>query len=374
MKLLYIINDLEYFISHRLDIAVAAKECGFSVYVFYGMRRRGDISKLHKLDIATKQYYLNRKNVNIFSEIFTFVSLLIFIIKLRPKLIHAISVKSYLYGGIISRLLRINTVFAISGLGNIGFLTKKNSMLKRILLRPVFKLALNGKRSKIIVQNQSDKNFLISWLNLLPENIVRTNGSGVNLQSIVVADHFNEVPVITLAARLIREKGISEFVQAAKTFKKLNIDANFWIIGERDEGSPHSITTVELKEWSKEANITFWGYRADVIHLYQKSDIVCLPSYYAEGMPKSLLEAAACGRAIVTTDIPGCADTVIPDKTGILVSPKNNDELVAALQYLAFNPTKCREFGKLSRLFAEERFNIDDVISLHLTIYHDVVL
>ena len=186
-----------------------------------------------------------------------------------------------------------------------------------------------------------------------------TNGSGVKVEDIKVNKDGNKTPIISLAARLIRDKGIYEFIQVARAFNTKQVKAHFWVIGEIDNGNPHSISEEELEEWAEESNVKFLGYRSDVINLYSRSSIVCLPSYYGEGMPKALLEAAACGRPIVTTDLPGCRDTIISGKTGFLVPPKDIKELERVLTLLVQDKRLRYKFGQAARIYAQEHLILE---------------
>ena len=302
-----------------------------------------------------------------------FLNLFWLIFLLRPNILHLISIKPYLYGGIIARLLRIDgVVSSVSGLGNGLSLNLTKKFTIRFFLKPLLKYALSKKRSFIIVQNLSDRKFLIDWLDIKAKKIVMTNGSGVKVEDIKVNKDGNTTPIISLAARLIRDKGIYEFIQVARAFKTKQVNALFWVIGEVDYGNPGSISEEELDEWAKESNVKFLGYRNDVISLYSQSSIVCLPSYYGEGMPKALLEAAACGRPIVTTDLPGCRDTIISGKTGLLVPPKDIKELERALTFLVKNKRLRYKFGQAARIYAQEHFDINTVVEKHLDIYQSL--
>ena len=374
-KLLYLVNDLEYFLSHRFDIALAAQQNGYDVYVYYGTLRRGEPDRLINHNIKVKSFFINRRKKNLFLDFLTFSNLFLIILLLRPNIIHLISIKPYLYGGIIARLLGITgVVSSVSGLGNALSAKTTKKFTTRFFLKHVFAYAFNNKNQFIIVQNESDQQFLLKWLQINPEKIVMTNGSGVKIDNILVSAEAGKTPIISLAARLIYDKGIFEFVEVARAFTQRKIKANFWIIGEVDHGNPMSISEKDLREWAREPNVTFLGYQEDVISLYLKSSIVCLPSYYGEGMPKSLLEAAACGRPIVTTDLPGCKDTIISGTTGLLVPPRDASELGRVLELLVLNPDTRRQYGEAARLHAEKHFNIKKVIDTHLNIYQKLCL
>ena len=169
------------------------------------------------------------------------------------------------------------------------------------------------------------------------------------------------------------EKGILEYIEAAKILFSKEIKANFIIAGEIYPDNPTSLKEKEIVELSKLSNVSFIGFVENINQLYQNSDIVCLPSYYGEGVPKSLIEAAACARAVITTDHPGCRDAIIPNITGLLVPIKNPIKLAEAIQFLIENPIKRIEMGKAGRKFAEQEFCINKIVEEHIKIYEKLL-
>ena len=179
-------------------------------------------------------------------------------------------------------------------------------------------------------------------------------------------------PIITFIARLIHHKGILEFVSAAKHLNKIGIHARFWIVGEIDPENPSSLKKKDIDELKKNKFLEFKGYQKNMIKIYSKSNIICLPSY-REGMSLTLLEASAAGRAIVTTNVPGCRDAIIPYKTGLLVPAKNAKVLANSLKYLIKNDDIRMKMGRKGRIFAKKNFDIKKIVVNHLIIYKDLL-
>ena len=266
-----------------------------------------------------------------------------------------------------------SVVSAISGLGSM-FIDEsfKNNFL-RILFYPLYKFAFNHSNQFIVIQNYDDAKLLQNWGVLNFNKIRFVNGSGVNLKKFSMIKELNtKLPIVCFAARLLRDKGIYEFVSAAEILNKLGISARFIVAGDIDLKNPTSLNLEEFKNLKENKNIEMIGYHKDISKLFEQSNIICLPSY-REGFPKSLIEAAAAGRAVITTDVPGCRDAIVPNKTGILVPPKNSKKLANAIQYLIENPTLRFSMGKAGRELAEKEFQIESIIQSHLDIYDDLL-
>jgi glycosyltransferase involved in cell wall biosynthesis len=171
-------------------------------------------------------------------------------------------------------------------------------------------------------------------------------------------------------ARLLLDKGVIEFCEAAKILKDKYASIEFVLVGDLDPGNPNSMSSYELANYTSDGYVTHFGYRTDIPHVISASNFMVLPSY-REGLPKSLIEAAACGRAVITTDVPGCRDAILPNVTGLLVPAKNVSLLVSAIEQFILSPHKVSEMGKQGRIFAESIFSINDVIASHFEIYEN---
>jgi len=372
-KIVIIVNDLNFFISHRLPIAEALLHKGFKVSIGYGHLGEVDIQQLEQKGFSLSFIPLHRGSINLFKEIKTFFFIWKFIAKEKPILAHFVTIKPYLYGGIVSRIKGVKCVVsAVSGLGSLFINNKLKIKFLRFILFILFKIALKHNNQKVIFHNQEDLRYLVSWgvLNKKKANIIK--GSGVKLKDFTNLDEPKGTPVICFAARLLRDKGIYEYFLAAKLLKQRGIKAEFLIVGDLDTKNPSGLNKSELNNLKNEKIVKILGYEKDIPKLYARSNIICLPSY-REGLPKSLIEAAAASRAVVTTDVPGCRDAIIPNRTGILVPVRDYQKLADALQWLIENPKERKSMGKEGRKFAEKEFPIETIVQKHIDIYQELI-
>ena len=377
-KLLFIVNNLDYFLSHRLAVGASARHAGYDVFVAAPQATPEALEKLQEAGLAFYPLPLSRKGTNPLAELVLLAAIIRLVRDVRPSIMHCVTVKAYLYGGVAARICRVpGLVSAVAGLGILfgDTVDRKRRVAIRVLrgfLFPLYKYAFGHKNQCVIVQNDDDRRVLESWGVLPAGKAVLIRGAGVAIADYPCLPEPDGTPVISLAARLLRDKGVYDFVQAAYIVKARGIDADFRLIGAPDPGNPHSVTDAEIDRWRVEGVISALGFRTDIAALYAGSHIICLPSYYREGLPKALIEGAACGRAVVTTDHPGCRDAILPGKTGMLVPPRNPAALADALCHLIEHPDIRQKMGREGRRFAEENFAIEHVISEHLRIYHDL--
>lgn len=316
---------------------------------------------------------MKRGSINLFNEIKTLYHIWNFFNIEKPKIVHLVTIKPYLYGGIISRIANIPCLLtAVSGLGTVFIGKNLKSKLLRKFLYPIYKFAFNHSNQTVVMQNKDDLNILVDWGILNKSKVRIIKGSGVNLNNFTNFNEKEGTPVVCLASRLLHDKGIYEFVNAAKILKERGINAKFKLAGNLDVGNPSSINQQELNKIKNDGYVEILGYQNDIVSLYENSHIICLPSY-REGLPKGLIEAAAASRAIVTTDVPGCRDSIIPDKTGLLVPVKNPDKLADAIEFLIENPQTRIAMGKAGRAFAEKEFSIEKVVQAHIDIYMNLL-
>lgn len=371
-KVLFVVNTLEFFLSHRFPLAIAAKQAGYEVHI--AAANHDKTEELLTYDFKYHILPFARSGQNPIYEVNTIIKLFSLFQCIKPDLVHLITIKPVLYGGIVSRLTNINAVVsAISGLGtvfidNSGFMAK----VRRNFVTMLYVFAFRHKNMAVIFQNPDDRDKL---LNLGAVNLVQTRmirGSGVNLANYSYSSEPGGKPVVVMAARLLRDKGVFEFVEAARLLKIRGLDIEMRLIGSPDPGNPTSITIQKLDEWVNDGYINLLGYREDIAKQYSAANIVCLPSY-REGLPKSLVEAAACGRAVVTTDVPGCRDAIIANVTGILIPVKDAHALADAIQKLVEHPDLRLMMGAEGRKLAEEHFCIENIVGQHMKIYEDVL-
>ena len=372
-KISIIINDLSFFYSHRLPIAEELIKKGFEVCIGYGVLGRTDKYFLERKDLKFVSIPMKRGGVNPIKEIQTIINIWKFIKKEKPDLIHLVTIKPYLYGGIVSYLANVPAVIsAVSGLGTLFINSDFKSRLLRFLLYPIFKLAFKHNNQKVILQNEDDKKKLVNWGVLNPTKVKLLRGSGVKIKNFTKLEESKDIITVCFLGRLLRDKGVYEFISAARLIKNKGVKARFWLAGDEDIDNPSGLNKKDLKDIKKEGIVEVLGYQKDIPQLYASAHIICLPSY-REGLPKSLIEAAAASRAIVTTDVSGCRDAIIPNKTGLLVPLKNYEKLADALQCLIENPKKREAMGKEGRKFAEKEFPIEKIVEGHLEIYQELL-
>ena len=317
---------------------------------------------------------LSRRGLNPVGEFGTLLALVRLMRRLRPGLVHLVTIKPILYGGIAARLCRVPAVVAaIAGLGFVNDPTDGRSRGLRRIILPLLRIALRQRNLRVVFQNPEDRHALVAATGLADEQTVLIKGSGVEL------DRYRETPeppppvTAILASRLLRTKGIEEFVAAARLLRERGLDTRFRVAGDVDDGNPLTISSEQLERWRAEGLVEFLGRRTDIAELFAAAHLVVLPSDYGEGLPRVLLEAAACGRAVVTTDHPGCRDAIEPGVTGLLVPPRNATALADAIEALARDPGRRRAMGSAGRALAEREFGIEAVVRRHLDIYAELV-
>ena len=369
-KILFIVNVDWFFVSHRLPIALEAIRQGYEVHIVTTVTDKLDLLEKSGLIVHNLSLHRSRSGISIFSE---FWALLSIIKDITPDIVHLVTIKPVLLGGIASRLANVPAV--VSAISGLGFTFHGNGFvfsLRRKFISLFYYLSLGHKNQKIIFQNNDDKLKLFKIRKDINNRSVLIQGSGVDLSLYsVVENNFNH-PVVMMAARLLSSKGVREFVQASKIICTDNKNVRFVLLGDTDPLNPESIKKSEISQWKEEGLVEIWGYRSDMNNIIPKANIVVLPSYYGEGLPKVLIEAAACGRVVITTDHPGCKDA-ITQKTGVLIPIKNSEALADAIRDLLQNPQKAIKMGEAGRELAEQNYSIEKVCKKHIKIYKDLL-
>jgi glycosyltransferase involved in cell wall biosynthesis len=284
-----------------------------------------------------------------------------------PDLVHQFTIKCVLYGGFAARRLGIPSVSAVTGMGHV-FTTHS---IKNTILRPAISAAYRYalKHSQVIFENPDDRNAFLSRGLVADRQAHIIRGAGVNITRFAPRKaQLSTMPSILFAGRLLRDKGIAEFVEAASIVRTSLPDARFQIAGEPDEGNPSSITAIQIQQWADEGNVEFLGHCPEMPALLWVSDICVLPSY-REGTPSSLLEAAACGLPLVATDVPGCREICRDGVNGVLVPPGDAKALAAAIIRLIDDVALRHAMGARSREIAVAEFSEESVIAETLKIH-----
>jgi glycosyltransferase involved in cell wall biosynthesis len=371
-KILFLVNVDWFFVSHRLPIALAAMQNGYEVHLATAFTDKKE--ELISYGFIVHDISINRSKINLLGELKTFISIFKKIIEVKPDILHTITIKPVLYGGLVSRFIRIKCcVVAISGLGIVFTAKGWKAVLRRKLVASIYSFALKHKNIRVIFQNLNDKSILLKETKLKPEETVLISGSGVDLSTYASLAPDSGMTVVLMAARLLRDKGVSEFIDAAAILNKRGVPVVFKLAGKPDPENPTSITENQFNVWKASGLVELLGHRTDMPDLLASAHIFVLPSFYGEGFSKALIEAAACGRPVVTTDVPGCRDAIIPNTTGLLVQPKNAESLADAIEKLALDENLRLTMGAAGRALAEENYSIESVVATHLNIYKELM-
>lgn len=344
-KILFIVSEDWYFVSHRLHLAQTAISRGYSVTLLTNISSSQHL--IEESGIEVIPWSLQRNSYNPAKEVNSILQVIKAIRAVKPSLIHAVALKPILYSAIASKFTRLKCrVFAFAGLGFIFTSEKLFIKLCRIPLVFIMKFFLKNDHSSIILQNQDDIKTLLN-LNMIRKNSISLiQGSGVDTELFFPKSEqsINSQPLVILPARLLWDKGIGDFVRAASILKKKHFDARFILVGQPDIHNPASISDSQISEWVKSNIVEYWGFQENMPKILNRATIVCLPSY-REGFPKVLLEAASCAKPIVTTDVPGCRQAIENNSSGLLVPPRNPNALAKAIEKLIQDKSLCKKMG-----------------------------
>lgn len=367
-KILFIVNIDWFFVSHRLPIALEAIKQGYEVHLACSVTDKLEYLTSHS--IIVHDLPVSRSGKKILTELKTLLSIYKIIKEVKPNIVHSVTIKPVIYAGLLNRFSSISNVSSISGLGYVFSSATLKAKILRFFVVIMYKCAIRKRTDKIIFQNIHDYNILLNYNIFLPENSVLIRGAGVDLEQYqFFPEETKDVAKVIMVSRLLYDKGVAEFVASAKQLKARGVDAEFVLVGDIDLENPNSVTQEDFDKWLGEENVSLLGYRSDISSLFRKSSIVVLPSYYGEGLPKVLIEAAACGRPVVTTDHPGCRDAILVDETGLLIEIKSVDSLANAIECLLEDDELRSSMGVKGRALAEAEYDIKKVVQTHLKIY-----
>lgn len=369
-KLLIVVNVDWFFLSHRKDIALAAQKAGYDVTIVTA--DTGKIHDIEALGLKVINLPMSRSGMNLREELSTLRFLIRLYKRERPDIVHHVGMKTILWGTIAAKLTHIHGVVnAISGLG--GLFAKENTGLTSRVLPLVLKWSHHHSNLLCIFQNDDDWNMYVDHGIIKHQQGRFIKGSGVDLKQFAYTPEPTKGKIkVILTARMIVEKGIFLLAEAAERLRsKYATTVVFQLVGGIDD-HPGAITEEQLKQTCDGKYIQWLGYRSDVLKLLKQCHIVAFPSYYMEGLPKSLIEANAVGRPIITSYSVGCKETVIDGYNGFLVAPKDIDALTEKLDTLLSDKELRQRMGRNAREYAEKYFSIENVIEKHLAIYKEL--
>lgn len=355
-----------------MPIAHAAQECGLEVHV--ATPRDPYVSNLKSEGLVWHELELEGKSLNPIQELRTLIHLVQLYREVRPRLVHHIAFKGILYGGIAARIARIpRVVNAFTGLGHLFSSETPKIRLVRWIVFQIARFGFGHPHSRTIFQNPDNIDEFVERGVLNRDQVRLIKGSGVDVSTFESAPQSEGPPIVILASRLVWDKGVREFVEAARLLKQKGIDARFALVGKSDPLNPNAVPEDQLKAWDEEGPVEWWGFQEDMPSVFANTHIVCLPSYYREGVPKVLIEAAACERPIVTTDMPGCREIVHDGKNGCLVPPKDSESLAVALREVISSPEERTEMGAYGRRLVEDEFSLERVVQDTMDVYDELL-
>jgi glycosyltransferase involved in cell wall biosynthesis len=372
MRILFIVTNVDSaLLSHRKELALAAQRFGYDTTVV--AKDTGERKTIESLGLKFINVPLERTGMNIWKELKTFWFLYSLYRRKKPDIVHQIGLKVVLWGGLAARLAKVKGVVnAISGLGILFDEEHIESLTTRLLIK-VLKYPHKRSNIRVIFQNDEDKSLFLDNGIIKENQSVLIKGSGVDLVDFAYSSEPNNgIIKVIFTARMIIEKGVLDLVNAANRIKeKYYKSVQFLLCGSIDS-NPNAISEEKLLQICDGNYIRWLGYRSDIKELLISSHIVVLPSYYREGLPKSLIEATAIGRPIITTNSVGCKEAVIEGYNGFLIPIKNPKILAERLTLLIDNKALRLEFGMNSRKIAERDFSIENVIAKHLDLYRQL--
>ncbi len=369
-RLLYVVTEDWYFLSHRLPMARAARDAGFEVHVATRVADgRAAIEaegfRLHHVDFA-------RGRIAPLAALRSIVALRHLRREIAPQVAHHVAVQATVLGSLAALGQTGARINALTGFGYAFTANNFKARLLRVVIGTLLRLLINRPNSVALVQNPDDRSDLVA-LGIQPERIALIPGSGVDIDRLTPSPEPAGPPAMAFVGRLLDDKGIRTLITAHRLLRSLGHDIELIIAGTPDPANPASVSDAEAAGWSREPGITCMGHVTDIPALWKRAAIAVLPSR-REGLPMSLLEAAACGRPMIATDVPGCREIVRPGETGLLVPPDDAKALAEAISTLAASPELRARFGAAARALAVERFAAERIGRQSAELYRSLVL
>lgn len=375
VKFLMIVNDMDWFWYHRLPFAQAIVKKGWDMHL--ATHGAAKDTKIRDLGITGHELPPHVSGVHPLAQVKLVFALIALLRAVRPDIIHAITLRFALMTGLAAMIAapRTKLVFTMAGLGILFSSRTAKMRVLRFVLIPLLRFVFNRKNTFVIFENPDDRNLLLKHhiVDAARSEVVLGSGVDPNLYD-YAPENLERVPVVLFSSRLLRDKGIFEFAQAAGILAQRGVQARFVIAGKTYPESGNSVTDAQMNTWAAQYGLEWLGLWTDMPALFKSCNIFVLPSYYGEGVPRVLLEAASTGRALITTDMPGCRETVRHGENGLLIAPRDAGAIADAIQTLLADPVRRSEMGRKARAYMEERFTVRVVIDRTMAIYQDILI
>ncbi len=371
-RLLFLMNEALFFTTHRLPVALAAQKAGYEVHVAAPfeaasvavIRDRG----FHYYDLPLK-----RGGRSLLGEIRLLASCFQLIRRIKPDLVHHVAMKPVIFGGLASRLLGVpGVVHAVTGLGFLFIRDDWPARAIRALIRPLYRFALGHPNARVIFQNPDDLKLFLDHRLVRREITLMIKGCGVDMTTFAPVAPPDGPVVVMFPARILGDKGVHEFIHAARRLKAAGAAARFVLVGRRDPANPTDVAEATIRGWEAEGLVEWWGFRTDMPAVLAQAHVICMPSY-REGLPRGLIEAAACGLPIVTADVPGCREVVRHGESGFLVPVRDGPATAAAIGNLLDDAELRTAMGRSARQLALAEFTVEAFVADTLAAYAAVL-
>ena len=363
-KVIYFVSEDWVFLNHRLELAKKIQKKGYKVILVTNITHHKKLIEKKKIDVIPIKF--ERGSLNIRKSVKTIYKLSKIYKKINPDIVHNFGLRQIVHGNVAAKLAGVKKTFnSIIGLGS-SFIS--SNFFIKFFITNLLRCTLFFKKSHVLVQNQDDYTFFKKKIWIRKKNLHLNTTSGIDIKKYHTSKEPKGKIIFLFASRILKDKGVLELINASKKLGKITKKFELHIAGNVDSQNPSSVSHQEIKSWEALQYIKYLGYVDNINDLYKKIHISILPSY-REGLPKGLLEAAACGKPIITTDVAGCRDIVVNKKNGILVNPKNSDELFLAMKKMVQNKKIRLSMGKQGRSFVKKNFLLENTVKNLIHLY-----
>jgi len=371
-RLLFLMNEALFFTTHRLPVAQAARAAGYEVHVAAPFED-GPVNVIRDSGLHYHDLPLKRGGRSLWGEARLLARCFRLVHLIKPDLVHHVAMKPVIFGGLVSRLMGVGAVVhAITGMGFLFIRDDWPARIIRALIMPLYRFALGHRNARVIFQNPDDLKMFTDHGLVREATTVMIKGCGVDMHQFAPGEPPAGPVVVMFPAHILGDKGVHEFVHAARTLKEAGSGARFVLVGRRDPANPTDVAEATIRAWEAEGLVEWWGFRTDMPGVLRQAHIICMPSY-REGLPRGLIEAAACGLPIVTADVPGCREVVAHGESGILVPVRDGPATAAAIGKLLDDPALRQSMGRVARQRALDEFTVEAFVADTMATY-DAVL
>ena len=370
-RLLYLITEDWTFWEIRRDLARLARDAGYEVTI--ATRVTAHAERIRQEGFHLIPIMMLRESRNPLRELRTFLELVRIYRRVRPQIVQHVAMKPVLYGSFAAWAAGVPAVINVfGGLGYAFTDRPQGPSLLRALLQWGLRKAMTLSHALVVVQNPDDRDVLIRAHVAQADRVRLIAGSGVDIHRFVPVEPPSGDPIVMLVGRMLWDKGVGEFIDAVVRLKQRGVRARFVLVGRCDQGNPSAIAETQIQRWMQEHSIEWWGHREDLPTVIGQATVVVLPSY-REGLPKVLLEAAACGKAVIATDVPGCRSVVQHQKTGLLVPVRDAAALAEAMAELLGNADRRAVLGANARQFVVREHSSEKISVEFLALYRELL-